>query len=84
MKPARPQRAPRASRDLSRVKPQRTRPNANSKADRAVLGARVSIYWPSMKERYFGTITHVDPEDEALTVTYDDGEEFTYEPNFKG
>ena len=44
----------------------------------------VSIYWPSMKEWYFGTITHVDPEDEALTVTYDDGEEFTYEPNFKG
>ena len=54
------------------------------KADRAVLGARVSIYWPSMKEWYFGTITHVDPEDEALTVTYEDGEELTYPPNFKG
>ena len=26
----------------------------------------------------------MDPEDEALTVTYDDGEEFTYKPNFAG
>ena len=54
------------------------------KNDRAVLGARVKIYWKTMKEWYSGTITHVDPEDEALTVTYDDGEELTYPPNFKG
>ena len=54
------------------------------KNDRAVLGARVKIYWKTMKEWYSGTITHVDPEDEALTVTYDDGEELTYPPNFTG
>ena len=54
------------------------------KGDLAVLGARVSIYWPSMKTWYEGQITHVDPKDEALTVTYDDGEELTYGPNFEG
>ena len=54
------------------------------KGDRAVLGARVKIYWKTMKDWYPGTITHVDPEDEALTVTYDDGEELTYPPNFNG
>ena len=31
---------------------------------------RVKIYWKTMKDWYQGTITHVDPEDEALTVTY--------------
>ena len=54
------------------------------KADRAILQAKVSLYWPGMKEWYDGIITHVDPEDEALTVTYEDGEELTYPPNFKG
>ena len=39
------------------------------KADRAILQAMVSLYWPGMKEWYDGVSTHVDPEDEALTVT---------------
>ena len=54
------------------------------KGDYAVLNAAVAIYWPTMKQWYTGTITYVDPEDESLTVTYDDGEELTYKPNFEG
>ena len=68
---------------VKKVSKQKKKPK-KLKNDRAVLGARVKIYWKTMKEWYSGTITHVDPEDEALTVTYDDGEELTYPPNFTG
>ena len=75
--PGRPGAAPGRKREQKESKKKK-------KGDYAVLGASVALYWKTMKQWYTGTITHVDPEDEALAVTFDDGDELTYPPNFQG
>ena len=37
-----------------------------------------------MKEWFSGRITFIDPDDGSITVKYDDGDELTYPPDFKG
>ena len=64
--------------------PFKRRVQSSPSGDAAVLGAQVKVYWPAMRRWYKGMITHVDPEDLALTVTYADGDELTYPPDFKG
>ena len=55
-----------------------------SRSPKYGLGQKVSIYWPEMKKWYKGKITHVDPDTLDPTVTYEDGEELTYPPDFQG
>ena len=55
-----------------------------AKKDKAVVGARVHVYWVAMKEWFNGTITFVDPGDGSTTVKFDDGDELTYPAGFQG